>query len=404
MSIERAIGLGILDMGTVEEIHEFPSVYRNPDWTFWHQLKRFLAHYTRDADAPMIWFDKVLQFWVPPVLHPSMKRLMFMSATLSEQELHKAFPGEEIEFIHTNPTPWVAGNQVFQIRSGVHTLKTLLDYDSTWDVVGLSKIGEQFLLDICTEIERTPNVKHAIITYPPVIEQLKDIEDKENVCLLRDFQNLYNSETDFEAAEVVWIVGTPFWEPGVTWRRAQILFGNDDEPLCYEADTEFQHYKDGRIQSIYTQTVTELITDIVGRAGLNRQRGKKVVLISSLEIPDITDRPETLLFDWEDFEIAGGLDKLSETITTRQRYESEREQLTANTSRQEVERILGCSPRQANRTLNKLRGGNIPRVTFREQILSLLTDGEKKAADVVAAIDGNHAAIYHELRRLAENR
>ena len=128
------------------------------------------------------------------------------------------------------------------------------------------------------------------------------------------------------------------------------------------------------------------------------------MLISSLEIPDITDRPETLLFDWEDFEIAGGLDKLSETITTRQRYESEREQLTANTSRQEVERILGCSPRQANRTLNKLRGGNIPRVTFREQILSLLTDGEKKAADVVAAIDGNHAAIYHELRRLAENR
>ena len=79
---------------------------------------------------------------------------MFMSATLSEQELHKAFPGEEIEFIHTNPTPWIAGNQVFQIRSGVHTLKTLLDYDSTWDVVGLSKIGEQFLLDICTEIER----------------------------------------------------------------------------------------------------------------------------------------------------------------------------------------------------------------------------------------------------------
>ena len=110
-------------------------------------------------------------------------------------------------------------------------------------------------------------MKHAIITYPPVIEQLKDIEDKENVCLLRDFQNLYNSETDFEAAEVVWIVGTPFWEPGVTWRRAQILFGNDDEPLCYEADTEFQHYKDGRIQSIYTQTVTELITDIVDVRG-----------------------------------------------------------------------------------------------------------------------------------------
>ena len=402
MAIQRAIELGILDMGTVEKIQEFPSVYWNPDWTFWHQLKRFLAHYTRDADAPMIWFDKVLQFWVPPVLHPSVKRLLLTSITLSEQELSKAFPREEIEFIHINPTPWVAENQVFQIRSGVHTLKTLLDYDSTWDVIGLSEIGERLLLGICAEIERDPSVKHAIITYPTIIEQLRDIADKENVCLLREFQDLNNSEVSFEAAEVVWIIGTPFWEPGVTWRRAQILYGSDEEPLCYEADTEFQHYKDERVQRIYIQTVAELITEIIGRAGLNRLRDKKVVLMSSLEIPDITDRAETLLFDWEDFEVAGGLDKLAEAIETRQRFEAERDQITADTSRREVERILGCSSRQANRTLNKLRGGNIPRVTFREQILVLLADGEKQAADVVAAIDGNTTAIHHELRRLAK--
>ena len=402
MTIERAIELGILDMGTVEKIQEFPKVYWNPDWTFWHQLKRFLAHYTRDTDAPMIWFNKALQFWVPPVLHPSIKRLLFMSSTLSQQDLRKAFPSEAIEFIDINPTPWVTGNQVFQIRSGVHTLKTLLDYNSTWDVIGLSKIGEHLLLGIWAEIERDPSVKHAIITYPAIIEQLRDIADKENVCLLREFQNLNNSEASLEAAEVVWIVGTPFWEPGVTWRRAQILYGNDGEPLCYEADTEFQHYKDERVQGIYTQTVAELITEIVGRAGLNRLRGKKVVLISSLEIPHITDRPETLLFDWEDFEVAGGLDKLAETILIRQRFEAERDQITVDTSRQEVERILGCSSRQANRTLNKLRGGNIRRVTFREQIFTLLADGKKQAADVVAAIDGNSAAIYHELRRLAK--
>ena len=402
MAIQRAIELGILDMGTVEKIQEFPNVYWNPDWTFWHQLKRFLTHYTRDVDAPMIWFDKVLQFWVPPVIHPSIKRLLLTSITVSEQELSKAFPSEEIEFIHINPTPWAAGNRVFQIRSGVHTLKTLLDYDSTWDVIGLSKLGERVLLDICSEIERDSSVKHAIITYHPIIEQLKEVAEKENVCLLREFQDLNNSETAFEAAEVVWIIGTPFWEPGVTWRRAQILFGTDEEPLCYEADTEFQHYKDERVQRIYTQTVAELITEIVGRAGLNRLTGKKVVLISSLEIPDITDRAETLLFDWEDFEVAGGLDKLPETIATLQRFEAERDQITANTSRQEVERILGCSARQANRTLNKLRGGNIPRVTFRDQILALLADGDKKAADVVVAIDGNSAAIYHELRRLAK--
>ena len=402
MPIEQAIRFGILDMETVEKIQEFPRVYRTPDWTFWHQLKRFFAHYTRDADAPMIWYDNILMFWVPPVLHPSMRRLLLMSATLSEQHLHQAFPGEEIEFIRIKPTPWIAGNQVFQIRTGVHTLKTMLDYDSTWDVIGLSKIGERFLLSICAEIERDPSVKHAIITYDPIIEQLKDVAEKENVCLLTEFKDLDKLETDFEAAGVIWIVGTPYWEPGLVWRHAQFLFGNDEEPLCYETETKFQHYKDERIQRIYAQAVTDLITEIVGRAGLNRWIGKKVVLMSSLEIPDITDRLETLLFDWEDFEIAGGLDKLAETIATRQRFEAERENLTADTSREEVERVLGCSARQANRFLKKLRGGNIPRVLFREQIQTLLADGEKKTAELIAGIEGHPEAIKHELRRLVD--
>ncbi len=401
MAIERAIGLGILDMETVEKIQEFQSVYRNPDWTFWHQLKRFLAHYRRDADAPMIWYDEVLQFRVPPVLHPSIKRLLFMSATLSEQQLRSAFPNEEIECIRINPTPWVAGNQLFQIRSGVWTLRTLLDYDSTWDVIGLSKMGERFLLGICAEIQRDPSVKHAIITHGPIIRQLKEVEEKENVCLVTELRTFGNSEAALETADVVWIVGVPHWEPGVIWWRAQVLYGNDEEPLSYEGDAAFQHYKDERVQRGYIQTVAELVTEIVGRAGLNRLSGKKVVLINSLDIPDITDRPETLLFDWEDFEVAGSLDKLAETIAVRERFEAERDNLTAASPRAEVERILGCSSRHANRVLQKLRGG-APRVTFREQILSLLAHGEKKAAEMTDAIDGHPQAIHKELQRLAK--
>ena len=401
MSIQQAIGLGILDMGTVEKIQEFPDVYRNPNWTFWHQLKRFFGHYPRDADAPMMWYDEILQFWVPPVIHPSAKRLLLTSSTLSEQVLTKAFPSEESEFLHINSAPWIAGNQVFQIRSGVHTLRTLLDYDNTWDVIGLTKMGERFFLGICAEIQRDPSVKHAIITQEPIITQLKEVGKKENVCLVTEFRKLGNSETAFEAAEVVWIVGAPHWEPGAIWNQAQVLYGNDEEPLNYEADPDFQHYKDERVQSTYIERVAELITYIVGCAGLSRLSNKKVVLVSSLQIPDITDRPETLLFDWEDFEVAGGLDKLAETIAIRERFEIEREHLTSESPREDVERILGCSQRQANRVLQKLRGG-APRVTFREQILSLLTDGEKKAAEMTAAIDGHPQAIHKELQRLTK--
>ena len=139
-----------------------------------------------------------------------------------------------------------------------------------------------------------------------------------------------------------------------------ILVWNDEEPLCYETETKFQHYKDERIQRIYAQAVTDLITEIVGRAGLNRWIGKKVVLMSSLEIPDITDRLETLLFDWEDFEIAGGLDKLAETIATRQRFEAERENLTADTSREEVERVLGVLRKAGEPVLEETSGRKYP--------------------------------------------
>ena len=402
MSIQRAIGLGIFDITTVESIQGLPNVYRNPDWTLWHQLKRFLNHYTRDADAPMIYYDEDLRFWLPPVLHPSIKKLLLVASNISQQELHKAFASEAIEFIKTHATPWGAGNQVFQIRSGAHTLKALLDYDRTWDVIGFSDTGERLFLGICADIDRDPSVKHAVITHFAITQQLSDLVEKENVVLLTEFHDLENSQTALEAADVIWIVGTPFWEPGDMWRRAQVLFGNDTEPLSYEADTALQHYKDRRVQRIYTQAVAELITDIFGRAGLNRLSGKKVVLISSLEIPNVTDRPETLFFDWEDFEVAGGLEKLSETLVRRQAFEAKRDQITAEDSRQYVEQILGCSPRQANRVLQKLRGGNLPRVTFREQILALLADGEKKAADVVDAIDGSPPAIYYELRRLTE--
>ena len=400
MPIEEAIGFGILDMETVKKIQDFPGVYRNPDWTLWHQLKRFFAHYTRDADAPMIWYNKNLRFWVPLAPHPSVQRLLLMSSTLTEGDLRRAFPDEDTEVIRIPSTPWFEGNQVFQIRTGTHTLKTMLDYNSTWDVIGLSEMGERFFLGICAEIDRDPSVTHAIITYDPIIEQLREVAERDNVCLLTEFKDVHNLESPFETAEVVWIVGTPPWEPGVMWRHAQIVFGNDEEPLSYEAEPEFHHYKDERVQRIYTQAVRDEITNTIGRVGLNHRCDKKVVLISSLEIPDITDRPETLLFDWEDFEVAGSLDKLAETIATREQLETELANLTAESPRTEVERILGCSSRQANRMLNKLRGGNIPRVTFREQILSLLADDEKKRSEIIAAIDGHPEAIHKELTRL----
>ena len=94
------------------------------------------------------------------------------------------------------------------------------------------------------------------------------------------------------------------------------------------------------------------------------------------------------------------LDKLPEVIAQRQRFETERANLTVESSRDKVAQVLGVSKSQANRILMKLRGGKRP--TMRDQIHTLLFDGEKKTAELVAAIQGHPNAIKNELKRLVD--
>ena len=400
MPISDAVGLGILDAATAENIQEFPTVCEDPNWTFWHQLKRFFAHYMRDADAPMRWEDEVLQFWLPPVLHPSIKCLLVNAPAPYDEYLRRSFLDEETELLHTPPQPWVSGNRVFQIRTGIYPLQTILDIDNTWDVLGMSETGRHIFWRIQAEIERDPNIKHGIITHVYTVEQLRTIAKNENVCFLTDFRRLEGLETALQEAQVIWIVGMPEMGGRAILERAQMLFGNDEEPLSYEMELEFYQYKDARVQSVYEIAVCHIFREIIEMAQLNRLANKKVMLITGLHAPDITDRPETLLFDWEDFDVAGGLDKFPEVIATRQRFETERDNLTPESSRKKVEQVLGCSPRQANRVLRKLRGGKMARVPFREQILALLSHGEKKTPELTEAIQGHPKAINTELTRL----
>ncbi len=371
--------------------------------TVWHQLKCFFAHYARDADAPMRWENEGLRFWVPPVLHPSLRHLLVTSPALYDEHLRRTFLDEETEILPAQPMTWVPGNCVFQIRTHIYPRKTILDLYNTWDVFGVSETGQQIFSRIQAEIERDPNVKHGIITHVHIIRYLDNIAKNENVCFMTDFRNREGLEAAFQAAEIIWIVGVPEMGPRAIVERTQILFGNDEEPLSYEREPESYRYKDARVQSIYEKEIVHIFTQVIALAQLNRLSNKKVMLITGLRIPDITDRPETHLFDWADFEVAGGLDRLSEAIATRQRFEKERDNLTAESSRKKVEEVLGCSSRQANRVLQRLRGGKLVRLPLREQILAFLADGEKRTPELTAAIKGHPKAINTKLTRLVES-
>lgn len=398
MPIADTIRLGILDASTPENIEKFPTVYADPNWTLWHQLKLFFNHYTRDADAPIQWKGEELRFSILPVLHPGVKQLLVTGPVLSSEYIHRTFSNENVEIIRSQPATWVPGNRVFQIRTDIYPRHTIVDVKKAWDTFGVTEAGQHILWKIQAEIQRDPRTTHGIIVYPEVVKQIEELENYENVCFLTFFRKLEGLETAFQEAEVIWIVGMPDIKPNFTAERSRILFGNDEAPLFYEIDSKSYRYKDERTQSVYEKTIYYLFTQIMDMAQLNRFANKKVMLITALRIPEITDRPETLLFEWADLLVAGGLDKLAEAIATRQKFEAERETLTAESSRKEVERILGCSTRQANRILRRM--GRALRVPFRQQILTILAKGKKTTPEIVAAIEGHPKAINTELTRL----
>ena len=403
MQMTEAIRLGVLDVRTLEDIALFPTVCGNPEWTYWHQFTTFFEHYKRDTDAPMRWFGQILSFWLPPRLHLNIKRLLLISLFNNEQQLRRLFPSDDVDVIRVEPTTWLPDNRVFQIRSSSRTFNEIVNNNNPVNKMELTKIGERYIRGIRTEIERDLSIKHAIITLYDITNKLSDLSKKSNVCFIENFKSLISKEIDFDPVQVLWIVGIPRWKHRDILKHSQMLFGNDEKPLYYGQEVWMDDNIDERIQEVYHQKISGILALIVGRVGLNRCSGKTVMLLNNFELLDITDRPETQLFDWVDFEIAGGLHKLEATISTRERYEAERDNLTAYSDRKEVERILGCSSRQANRVLKKLRGGNIPRVSFREQILFLLSSGrEKTTASLVAAIDSSPQAIGNELKRLLD--
>lgn len=401
MQMSEAIQLGVLDTSTVDMIQTFPTVCADQNWTLWHQLQHFFTHYKRDADAPIGLSEDRLHFWIPPVVHPKVKRLLIVAPGLSQRYYNNIFPKQKTEVVTVEPTEWQKGNQVFQIRMGTYPLHTLVDYDENWIIAYLSKTGMRFFLGIHEEIERNPNIKHVIIANVVLANWMEEYAKKENVCIAH-FKELTAFETEIKEAQVVWIIGTPYWAPGVLWLRSQMFFGNEEMPINYDIDPETYMYKDERVQNISDQYIINLLSNVVGLPRLHSSSDKKIVFITSVELPDITDRPETILFDWEDFEIAGGLDKLPEVVATRKRFEKESDTITAKTSRQEVERILGCSTRQANRVLKRLRGGAPLRVPLREQIISALTDGVKSTSEVIESVKGHPVSIQQELRRLVD--
>ena len=412
-----------LDVSTSENIEKFPNVYRDPGWTLWHQLKTFFAYYTRDIDAPMFVSDGILRFWLPPRIHQKIQHLVFISPAFSEECFKEVFPEETVSVrrVESRETP-LSGNKSFQLRSAPHISHAIANYEVNWDVFSLSKIANRFFTGIYQEIKRHPDRNHVVISSTSAKIMLKNVFNnvisyhdliKDTSAHPEDLRSIFGVDhtyynrieglrSTFEAADVFWVVGVPYWSPKFMWEQAKVLFGNQEKPLNYNLTMNPYQFEDKRIQDLYEQNAIGALTQIVRIFGFNEASGKTLVLNAVLRIPSITNAPETALFDWEDFELAGGLDELSETIRIREAHEVEHENMDASWSRERVEYLLGVSKSQANRILMRLRGSKLQRTPFHVQIFELLSDGQKTTPEILEAIDGNPGSIKNELTRLIE--
>ena len=312
-----------------------------------------------------------------------------MSATLDLDLFKRAFPEAETENIPL--TQWADNAKVYQLRTNRNPRATVYNVVDG-EVVGLSDTGENYWQRMIDEIARSPDAKHAIITYKDVLkwkrnDEASDLAELHNITAPAHYGNLVGLDTDFQDADKLWVLFAPeipHYE--IEW-RAKMFFGDDTEPLNYERDPETGKYCDPRLQKIWENAVIGELTQAPGRARLVR-KARTVIIFTSHPIPGITDRPKTKLFDEADWDIAGGLDQLDDAIAKREEYEARAEALTAENTIADFQAVYGCSHEYARRLWHKA-GGKASADKAEAEIIrraqQMLDEGlsQRKTADVL---------------------
>ena len=356
MTLDEAVSHGFYGEATETDIAEMPAVYPK-NWTLLDQLTAFFKHYKRETDAPIQYHDGTLKFVLPPRLHDNVWKAVFMSATQDEVLFKRAFPEAHTQNLLS--TAWQPHVKVYQLRTNRNPRATVYQF-TEGEITGLSDTGENYYQRMIDEIARTPDTKHAIITYKDVLkwkrnEEASDFSELDNIVATAHFGNLVGLDTDFQDADHLWVLFSPeIPDYEIKW-RAKMFFGDDPVPINYERDEETGMYRDPRLQRIWENAVLGELVQATGR-GRPVRKNVTIVILTSHFIPGITDRSETKLFDEADWEIAGGLDGLDDAIAKREEFEARAAALTADNTIADFQEVYGCSERHARRLWEQAGG------------------------------------------------
>ena len=409
LSYPAALNLGIYEIPLEDEIdpNAYPKLHPNPNWTPLHQLQQLFEHYPHIEDTPIHYDGDTFRFYLPPEIHPSIDKIIMMSATAEVKIIaSKVFSDRLIEIIDTETAKWEGGNQVFQINSGKYPRASVLDAEGS-----LNKTGRNLMEVAISEIERSPHKRHAIITYKQIADHYNHAYPQ---VTFAHYGAAEGENEKFADCDVFWILFDPRIPPHEVKRRAQMIFGRDRIPLNYDYDKEAGVYKDERVQNIAESYAVAELIQAIGRARLVRRSGVQVVIMTGREIPGISGRAETQLFDLNDWKDAGILDNLSATVQNRQDAADKAEKLlqsgmslrgTAKEANLPYRQVLCISQRLSDPAAAAKRASFskwCTDQTFRNQILELLASGEKTTKELTQAIEGKRTAIMDELKRLVD--
>ena len=358
ISLDQALALGCFEVDGQDTFDSAGSVECLPrvhpdNWTPFHQLRAFFSTYKRLEDAPIEYSGETLTFYCRPQLHPKLDRLIMMSATLASYVIRdKVFPNVSVAVVDAPPAEWAEGVKVYQIRTGRYPRQSVLQYDDeTRDVIGLWQFGQKGVDMFLSEARQNPKKKYAIITYKVVLDLMEEDLQKLPNVVVANYGAAEGENEKYLDADVFWILFAPFLPPEEVKLLAKRIYGADSETLDYTRREEGS-YVDRRVQSICDAAVQNELIQAIGRARLVRRENVKVVILTGVYLKGITDRKETVLFDYEDYLIADSLDKLEDVVQKREFDIARIRQMHADgASKADIQEIFGLSYRRVDTIL-----------------------------------------------------
>ena len=324
MTLDQAFSIGVY--GAPEELDgdaiqsRMPKTY-SKEWNPLRQLQKLFERYPADG-APISLEGSqdagILTWEVAPQLHDHIKRIICMSATLDEELFRRAFSeyADDLVFVRVEPTPLIEGSQIFQIRTGKYPRGTVLNVNGDRKLHGTGlKLWNMFQYEVLRDPEKT----HALVTYQSVINNNVDwLNEQENII---EYANFFGLEgiNSMQEADNLWVLFDPELNDADIRRYAKQLYGNDETALDFSRENG--RYVDERVYRVWHSSVVGELLQAVGRARLNRVQGT-IVLLTGVEIPSITNRAETLLFDLKDWEVDKNITILEPRIRQRELSEA----------------------------------------------------------------------------------